>query len=211
MKEFLKLFFLIYFISKISCECPSYCECEGGDSICTSCLDRHFYGDSCDKPCNESRINCEECEMVGGKCTKCKDNKYKGPNCEEYCNDKCPGGECVPEDGTCYEGDCEDNLSYGNECDIPCSQISDHCEKCHRDGTCISCSDEDYHGIYCNITCPGCPDKKCDDEGICEDKGGNCENDDYYGVNCEKKCIDINSNCLKCNRTRNCYLCRDER
>ena len=209
MKEFLKLFFLIYFISQIFCECPSYCECEGGDSICTSCLDRHFYGDSCDKPCNESRINCEECEMVGGKCTKCKDNKYKGPNCEDNCNDKCPGGECVPEDGTCYEGDCEDNLSYGNECDIPCSTISEHCEKCHRDGTCISCSDEDYHGIFCNITCPGCPDKKCDDEGICEDKEGNCENDDYYGVNCEKKCIDINSNCLKCNRTRNCYLCKD--
>ena len=207
MKELLKLFFLIYLISQILCQCPENCDCEEGETKCIKCHNEEFYGDSCDQPCNET-TNCEKCQ-IDGTCYKCEGNKFKGPNCAEACNENCPSGECKFDDGVCEDGDCKDYLTYGDECNIPCSNINESCVECYRQGTCKSCS-EDYHGIYCNITCPGCPQKQCDDNGVCEDKDGNCENEEYYGVNCEFTCKNIDPNCKKCNRDGICILCEEQ-
>ena len=171
------------------------------------CPDNHFYGNSCNIPCNESRDYCDTCTRKG-RCTSCKSPNFWGYNCTKFC-ENCPGHECK-NNGTCIDQDknCIGNNYTGERCDEECSSINPNCLYCNRSKECFECVNKTLYGNECNIPCDLCPGT-CDNDGICYNKNDSCINDSYTGPSCSELCSNKHPNCFRCDRNNTCLECID--
>ena len=195
--------------------CTTSCSnCIGGcnitDGICLedTCRDDEFYGESCEKRCNETRPNCEKCNKLDGICTICTQNMFWGKNCTTSCSN-CIGG-CNITDGTCLEDTCRDDEYYGELCEKRCNETRPNCEKCNKkDGICTVCTNDMFWDINCTTSCSNCNGGCNITDGTClEDT---CRDDEYYGELCEKRCNETRPNCEKCNKLDGiCTVCTND-
>ena len=200
-----------------SCErCPKG-KCLIADGKCTEdgeyCGDPSYYGDACDKECNETNTNCVECLKEGGVCTKCKKPFYD-TDCESQCG-YCPKEDCYF-NGTCIDtdSDCIDMIKRGKGCDEDCNwDDSEHCFKCLRNGTCVSCEGNKFWDSNCTKPCDDhCPDNdECEIDGFCHNERDNCHDNLTYGNYCLINCNYERDNCTTCNRNGICLTCLDNK
>ena len=193
-----------------SCEnCPGgICEIDGKCINEGNCKNNDYFGDNCDKPCNQISIYCSKCSK-DGKCLKSTDDYHYGDVCDKTC-DNCPNQKCDI-NGICLEQNtkCEDKISYGNKCDQLCNE---KCEECNRQGECTSCKENQYWSILCDKSCENCPNGKCNfNNGECINQELNCKNNKFYGKGCEYECSRINEKCETCNKNKICLTCKDNK
>ena len=193
-----------------SCDnCPEQlCEL---DLICSSpgdCKDQDYFGDKCDKSCQDINSFCKKCSR-DGKCLECTDQSHYGSSCEESCGN-CPGSICNF-DGTCIDQslNCIGNKYYGIKCDTECK--NEFCEACDRNGNCLKCKEDKYSGNTCQHECKNCPGGTCNiNDGKCTNQEDDCSDKSFYGEKCTTSCSNLNPFCKKCGRNQKCFECTDE-
>ena len=193
-----------------SCDkCPdNLCELDLTCSKSGDCKEQSYFGDKCNKLCEEISPYCKICSREG-ICLECTDQNHFGPSCDELCN-KCPGGTCDIY-GKCIEqtSDCEGKQYYGPKCNIKCK--NDFCVTCDRNGKCFECEDNKYSGDNCEHECKNCPEGKCNiNNGKCTNQENDCADQSYYGDDCQTSCSNLISLCQKCKRNGACIECKDE-
>ena len=142
------------------------------DYICSECINKTFYGNSC----NISRDNCPESEENPGKPGYCEID-----------------GKCFDNTSLCF-----DNKFYGDGCNETCKNIGTHCLECKREGICSKCDSTRFFGEKCEEGCVGCTEEGCNILGYCHEfkcKGPS------YGLGCNNNCsCQQNSDSLDCGK-----------
>ena len=179
-----------------------------------TCPDNHFYGPSCNIPCNKTNTNCDTC-LRDGTCDNCKSLNYWGPKCDNTC-EFCPGETCII-NGTCTDNtsNCVNETRYGSECNTSCSEVNGDCKLCNRIGICLECVNNTIFGDTCNETCDNCPINGTDDYGYCFINGtcynqiDSCTDEHYTGENCSVSCNSTHTYCDTCDRGGICIDCNN--
>ena len=158
--------------------------------ICLECIDKDFYGNSCEDSCERCPGPCE----IDGICvdneTICDNDEYTGVNCSVLCKDIHPNCKRCERNNTCLE--CIDKEFFGNSCEEPCKNCPGEGEKgyCDINGICIDnltkCDDDSYTGDNCSVLCSDIHSncKRCDRNNICLE----CIDKDRFGPTCEDPC-----------------------
>ena len=201
-------------------KCEQYCEnCPNNqcniDGSCVNpndkCIDDHYFGIDCQKPCTDINGTCDTCTR-DGICTSCKTPEYWGEYCENHC-DNCPENKCHF-NGTCVDqtSNCIGDIFTGEKCDEPCTDINRNCLYCNRQRACFECKNRTMFGDECSIPCNNCPGEEslCNNKGICDDKNSPCRDPSFTGANCSVLCKKKYDNCQECDRENICTLCENE-
>ncbi|XP_052763358.1 uncharacterized protein LOC128205624 isoform X2 [Mya arenaria] len=189
--------------------CPANCStCTSLDS-CDSCVDRYYYGETCEHKCTHCSPG-TNCRKSDGYCWSACADGLTGDICDSPCYAGCK---------TCHKtnanicSSCKTGrygrdayyLTCKNLCNNNC--MNNTCNawygKCDQD--CVN----GFKGYYCTDTCP----RHCLNE-TCERNTAACVHgcdEGYYGVGCSYSCVRVQSNCLVCssngNRFSSCTRC----
>ncbi|WAR16548.1 PTPRT-like protein [Mya arenaria] len=183
--------------------CPANCStCTSLDS-CGTCVDKYYYGETCEYKCS----NCKavtHCDKKDGYCLHACADGLSGVYCDNLCYEGCE---------TCHRfnaSTCKSCKSgrYGNNgryytCNRMCNDncMNNSCD--YWNGQCDRGCVNGYRGDYCNATCP----VHCL-KGTCEQNSGTCERgckNGYYGLKCVNHCISVDSNCLVCTSSQDTF------
>ena len=180
----------------ISCpNCIDGCAIEDGKCNFTEyCKGHLFYGEKCDKRCDDPHLNCSKCNM-SGICIECHGKNY-GNHCENSC-ENCLD-LCDIEDGTCL-GNPDHCIGYKfheKKCDKRCDEVHKSCETCDINGICLSCKDNEKSNITCETDCPKFCAKNHNQKPVCNIQG-QCRGCElyHYGTFCENDCYGCGTGC----------------
>ncbi|XP_052765205.1 protein draper-like isoform X1 [Mya arenaria] len=183
--------------------CPANCStCTSLDS-CDTCVDRYYYGETCEHEC----IHCRKGTICG------KSDKYCWSACADgltgdFCDSPCYAGceTCKKKNAnicsSCKTGRYGKNKQYltcNNHCNNNC--VNNSCNAWY--GLCDKGCVNGYKGNNCSDTCTGhCLNKTCQQFNDACVHG--CD-DGFYGRKCFYTCKRVESNCLVCTSNGNIF------
>lgn len=199
--------------------------CDQATGTCQFGCNDGFYGDSCEKPCPQNCMvcnqtdgeclmcrelmwgsqcgyscppNCAFCHVSTGKCLECVEG-FHGENCDEPCG-HCVGGMCIKDTGYCDYG-CEDGW-FGGNCNLQCFQ---NCSKCSLKDECLVCK-SGLAGSRCDMKCPevcsACSQDMISGEVVCSECAAEFSQP-------QKNCSCTMSKCTNVKKTLDLRICEE--
>ncbi|XP_052763610.1 multiple epidermal growth factor-like domains protein 10 isoform X2 [Mya arenaria] len=176
--------------------CPANCStCTLLDS-CDTCVDKYYYGETCEHECTHCSAG-TNCKKTDGYCWSLCADGFAGDYCNVLCNEGCQKCQrnnhsvCV----SCITRRYGINGQYytcNNLCKNKC--VNNSCNAWN--GYCNQGCVNGYKGFYCTDTCPiHCLNETCQQYTFVCVHG--CD-DGYYGRQCLYRCKRAEWNCLVC-------------
>ena len=157
------------------------------NNICTLCINRTFFGETCEDSCENCPGNglCNISGICDNQTLDCDDTNYTGANCWKLCSDVHENCKECHRNNTCTL--CINREFFGEICNDSCKNCPG---LCYHDGTCENqnenCDDDTFTGIKCDELCSknfsNC--LTCDRKNICS----KCINRTKYGPDCNISC-----------------------
>ncbi|WAR16470.1 PTPRE-like protein, partial [Mya arenaria] len=183
--------------------CPANCSTCTSQNSCGMCVDKYYYGETCEHKCSNCKTG-THCSKTDGHCLHACADGLAGDFCDNFCYEGCEtcqrfnASACV----SCKSG------RYGNNgknytCNRMCNDNCMHNSCDYWNGHCDRGCMNGYRGDYCNAACPiHCLNGTCDqNSGTCE---YGCKNG-YYGLECVNRCINVDSKCTVCTSSQNTF------
>jgi hypothetical protein len=165
--------------------------------ICSECIDRTSFGNTCEESCDNCPGNPGYC-YIDGTCEDltnvCDNDTLTGDNCSVPCSDKYPNCLRCDRENKCHE--CVNKTIWGEYCEVTCENCPGGL--CYNNGSCVDqisdCENTSFTGEFCDTPCSNkfnnC--ELCHRDNTCFE----CSNKSFYGDECVNECFNCPGFCF---------------
>ena len=182
------------------------------NNTCTLCIDREFFGETCENPCDNCPGYCYHDGICENQIKNCDNDTFTGIKCDELCSKNVSNCLTCNRKNICSK--CINRTKFGPDCNTSCGFCPGN-QLCDINGNCDDqtsvCTDDHYTGANCSVLCSDVSNcSRCDRNQHCFE----CSDKTFYGQNCNDSCANCPGERDLCDINGICNdktgLCKDD-
>ena len=182
------------------------------NNTCTLCIDREFFGETCENPCDNCPGYCYHDGICENQIENCDNDTFTGIKCDELCSKNVSNCLTCNRKNICSK--CINRTKFGPDCNTSCGFCPGN-QLCDINGNCDDqtsvCTDDHYTGANCSVLCSNVSNcSRCDRNQHCFE----CIDKTFYGQNCNDSCANCPGERDLCDINGICNdktgLCKDD-